>query len=111
MLVGYDTRAKAYRLWRRGTTQVIKSYDVRFIEDPRFVTQKSQEGMELPLQSVEMEDKSASNGSNMNDGGTQAKDENDTAGDTDYETSSDGERTVRGHDSTLEEQEQDNGEI
>jgi len=27
-------------LWRKGTTQIIKSYDVRFIEDPRFITRR-----------------------------------------------------------------------
>lgn len=54
VFVGYSMESKAYRLWRRSTTTVIKSHDVRFIEDPRFVTQKSQESVELPLQSENM---------------------------------------------------------
>lgn len=41
IMVGYNTESKAYRLWRKGSTSVIKSYDVRFIEDSRFVTQES----------------------------------------------------------------------
>jgi len=107
--VGYDTEAKAYRLWRRGTTQVVKSYDVRFIEDPRFATQKSQEKMDLPLKSINKDDE-PSNGSNMSDGEVQRENEDDTVDDTDYETSSDGERIVERQDSKLEEQAQDNEE-
>lgn len=52
VFVGYSIESKAYRLWSRGTTRVVKSFDVRFIEDPRFVTRKPSETVELPLQSV-----------------------------------------------------------
>jgi len=89
---------------------VVKSCDVRFIEDPRFATQKTQEEVELPLKSINKDDE-PSNGPNMSDGGVQREDEDDTVDDTDYETSSDGERIVERHDSTLEEQAQDNEEI
>lgn len=33
IIVGYSTEAKAYRLWIPNTTKIIKSRDVRFIED------------------------------------------------------------------------------
>lgn len=33
ILVGYSVESKAYRLWRPGTKQVVKSRDVRFIEN------------------------------------------------------------------------------
>ncbi|TGZ46672.1 hypothetical protein DBV15_10944 [Temnothorax longispinosus] len=33
VMVGYDSESKAYRLWERGTRRIIKSRDVRFIED------------------------------------------------------------------------------
>lgn len=56
IFVGYSTESKAYRLWRKGTTQVIKGYDIRFIEDPRFVTQESLDRVELPLESISTEE-------------------------------------------------------
>lgn len=33
ILVGYSQEAKAYRLWKKGTNQVVKRRDVRFIEE------------------------------------------------------------------------------
>lgn len=77
VFVGYSIGSKGYRLWRRGTTQVINSYDVRFIEDPRFVTQVPQENAELPLQSMDTKDNDTRGNSNV--GGSVPMVENDNS--------------------------------
>lgn len=67
VFVGYSIGSKGYRLWRKGTIQVINSYDVRFIKDPRFVTQAPQENVELLLKSLIMKDKDTREDSSLDD--------------------------------------------
>lgn len=92
VFVGYSIGSKGYRLWRRGTTQVINSYDVRFIENPRFVTQAPQENAELPLQSMDTKDNNTRGNSNGG-GNSVPKMENDNLNeDTENKTENNEER-------------------
>lgn len=50
VLVGYSNESKAYRLWQRGTRKIIKSRDVRFIEEVGESLRRSTEISLLPLE-------------------------------------------------------------
>lgn len=48
ILVGYSQESKAYRLWNPGTKTIIKSHDVRFVEDLNTnATSENQENCEI----------------------------------------------------------------
>lgn len=49
VMIGYDSESKAYRLWERGTRRVIKSRDVRFIENMDSKNESDAELVEMPL--------------------------------------------------------------
>jgi len=85
MLVGYSKESKAYRLWRKGTTRIIKSYDVRIIEDPHFITRRP-ESVELPLLSQNMKVKEANEKLNADRDKMQRMDDDDTNNDTEDDT-------------------------
>ena len=91
IFVGYSTESKAYRLWRKGTIQVIKSYDVRFIEDPRFITQESSDGVELPLESTIIEE-NGSKESVVDDNNIDEMDNRSSDNDADFQTASEDEK-------------------
>lgn len=48
-MVGYSSESKAYRLWQPGTKTIIKSRDVRFIEEKSSDREQTTEPFEAPL--------------------------------------------------------------